>query len=48
MRDGLEEGEEVLLLSPNAGAQDDLLKEEDADTDEQESGQPTPEEDRAT
>ena len=48
VRDGLEEGEEVLLLAPNAGEQDDLLKEEDADAGGQETGQPTPEEVRAT
>ena len=48
VRSGLEEGEEVLLLAPNAGEQDDLLKEEDADTGVQQGGSPSPEEARAT
>ena len=48
VRDGLEEGEEVLLLAPNVGEQGDLFKDKDADTDEEETGQPAPEEVRAT
>ncbi len=48
VRDGLEEGEEVLLLAPNVGEQGDPFEDKDADTDEEETGQPAPEEVRAT